>query len=118
VTEWTPEEEAVARALCETRYWEGGWPPADGRVRGELLIEARAAIAAMQPRWRDVRTDPPPRDGTSILAWIDGFGMGPMVLFWMDRYWREPANHLGLKKEPSFWQPITPPLPTAPEDRT
>lgn len=113
--EWTPEEERVAQSIADmVAEWYYGF----GRRHIPASIIAKRLSRFQQPRWRDVRTDPPPRDGTSILAWIDGFGMGPMVLFWMDRYWREPANHLGLKKEPSFWQPITPPLPTAPEDRT
>ena len=41
---------------------------ADEAVRPSIE-QARRAIAAMQPRWRDVKTDPPPRDGTEFDVW-------------------------------------------------
>jgi hypothetical protein len=59
--------------------------------------------------WRDIETAP--RDGTEILTFSDRIGLGNMVLYWADGYWREKANGLGLKYEPTHWQPL-PPTPT------
>lgn len=50
-----------------------------------------------------------PKDGSSLIAWAPGFGMGALTLFWSDGYWREPAQHLGLKVEPTHWMPLPPP---------
>ena len=52
------------------------------------------------------------KDGSEILAFIPGFGMGQMVLYWTDGYWRATANGMGLKIEPTHWMP----LPGAPSD--
>lgn len=54
-----------------------------------------------------------PKDGRDILCWSDGLGMGALVLFWADGYWREKANRMGLKREPDYWMPI----PTAPSSK-
>lgn len=59
--------------------------------------------------WQSIETAP--KDGQSIIAFVPGFGMGAMVLFWMDGRWREPAQMLGLKSEPSHWMA----LPAAPD---
>lgn len=56
--------------------------------------------------------DSAPKDGRDILAYIDGFGMGQMVLFWEGGYWREKANCMGLKSEPTHWQPLPEPPST------
>lgn len=58
----------------------------------------------MMHDWQPIETAP--KDGRDILAFVDGFGMGQMVLFWDNGYWREKANCLGLKKEPTYWQTL------------
>lgn len=57
--------------------------------------------------WQPMETAP--KDGTSIIAFVPGFGMGAMVLFWLDHYWREPAQHMALKRDPSHWMPLPEP---------
>jgi hypothetical protein len=42
----------------------------------------------------------PKKDATEYLCFVDGVGGGYMVLYYLDGYWREKANGLGLKKEP------------------
>jgi hypothetical protein len=56
--------------------------------------------------WQPIETAP--RDGTEILTFSDRIGLGNMVLYWADGYWREKANGLGLKYEPTHWQPLPP----------
>lgn len=59
-----------------------------------------------------------PSDGTDILAFCDGVGMGQMVLYWLDGYWREKANGMGLKRVPIAWRPLpTPPASTSPTNQ-
>lgn len=57
--------------------------------------------------WQPIETAP--RDGKTLLMWAPGFGLGALVLYWMNDYWREPANGLGLKVEPTHWMPLPPP---------
>lgn len=119
---WKPNEAAdliqrLAGQVAEAqRRYDGVY--AQWGLAAKLCDEHRdrAAIAAMQPRWRDVRTDPPPRDGTRVLVWSDE----PEVAWW-DRSlhaegWTTDCE--GFVRETYFthWQHITPPLPTAPED--
>lgn len=47
------------------------------------------------------------KTGADVLAFVPGLGMGQMVLFWMDGYWREKANCMGLKVEPTAWKPLS-----------
>lgn len=74
---------------------------------------ARTALSSSPPEglrgWRDIETAP--KDGTEILTFSDRMGLGTMVLYWADGYWREKANGLGLKYEPTHWMP----LPVAPD---
>ena len=65
-----------------------------------------AALAAM---WRPIGEAK--RDGTEYLCLIPGFGMGQMVLYWTDGYWREKANGMGLKREPTHFMPLPSPPP-------
>jgi hypothetical protein len=60
--------------------------------------------------WLPIETAP--QDGTEVLAFMPGFGLGQMVLYWMDEYWREKANCMGLKCPPTHWMPLPAP-PTA-----
>lgn len=48
MTEWTPEEEAVAKAIVEAA--SGPFNVLSVRGKETAIREARAAIAAMQPR--------------------------------------------------------------------
>lgn len=58
--------------------------------------------------WRDIETAP--KDGAEILAVTD---VGQMVVFYADGMWREKANYLGLRNEPTAWMPLPPaPQPT------
>ena len=70
-----------------------------------LITRLRAAEAATAAAvgWQDISTAP---KGPDILAYVPGLGMGQMVLFWMDGYWREKANMLGLKTPPTHWMPL------------
>lgn len=59
-------------------------------------------------QWQPIETAP--KDGTRILVWSQEYGgRGPLVLFWMDEHWREPANLLSLRVPPTHWMPIPPP---------
>lgn len=70
--------------------------------------EHTAALSASpQDGWKTI--DSAPKDGTGILAYVDGFGMGQFVLFWLDGYWREGASLMGLKTQPTHWQPLPAP---------
>ena len=60
--------------------------------------------------WQLVQTAP--KDGRKLLMWAPGFGLDWLVLYWMDGYWREPANSMGLKVVPTHWMP----LPAPPTD--
>jgi len=62
--------------------------------------------------WREVTDEV--KDGREVLAFVPGLGMGLMVLFWMDGYWREKANMMGLKIAPTHYMPLpAPPVPLA-----
>jgi hypothetical protein len=62
---------------------------------------------ALRPDWQPIETAP--KDGTEVLCFVGGIGMGPMVLYWMHGYWREKANSLGLKRPPTHWMPLPAP---------
>lgn len=71
---------------------------------------ARTALSSSPPEglrgWRDIETAP--KDGTEILTFSDRMGLGTMVLYWADGYWREKTNGLGLKYGPTHWMPLLP----------
>jgi hypothetical protein len=56
--------------------------------------------------WQSIESAP--KDGRTLLMWAPGFGLGALVLYWMDGYWREPANGLGLKVVPTHWMALPP----------
>ena len=83
MTDWTAEEERVARAIVEAA--SGPFNVLSVRGKEAAIREARAAIAAMSS-WRDVKTDPPPmddwqpietapRDGRRFLTWCKTYGV-------------------------------------------
>lgn len=85
-----------------------------GEATGERNAYAHAADLARdhakraaEDGWRTMESAP--RDGTSILVNVPGFGMGLFVLFWMDARWREPAHMNGLKIDPTHWRPLPEP---------
>lgn len=59
-------------------------------------------------RWRWIDVD----EWLRRLQTIPGFGLGALTLYWMDGYWREPANALGLKVLPTHYLTIPPPPET------
>jgi len=99
--------ERLRQSLAEDRHQE--MQMVMNRVA--TALEGWGASAHAQSSWQPIETAP--KDGTEVLCFVEGFGMGQMVLYWMDGYWREKANCLGLKKEPTFWQHTpTPPIPS------
>lgn len=62
--------------------------------------------------WQPIETAP--KDGRKLLMWHPGMALGALVLFWMDGYWREPANSLGLKTTPTHWMPLPDPPKVTP----
>jgi hypothetical protein len=79
----------------------------DGKMLASIQDKAAALSASPQDGWKTI--DSAPKDGTGILAYVDGFGMGQFVLFWLDGYWREGASLMGLKTQPTHWQPLPAP---------
>jgi hypothetical protein len=79
----------------------------------QATVQPVASEGAVSEPWMPIETAP--KDG-DVLCFVPGFGMGMMVLYWMDGYWREKANSMGLKRPPTHWMP----LPAAPgsDDRT
>jgi len=55
-------------------------------------------------KWELIKSAP--KDGTEILCFEDRMGIGQMVLYYRDGYWREKCNGLGLKNIPTHWQPL------------
>lgn len=47
------------------------------------------------------RIETPNKDGSEYLCFVPGLALGWMVLYWADGYWREKANSMGLKTEPT-----------------
>ena len=89
------------------RFDELSQKPALFEVRVFYTLPPTAEQIANETAWQPIETAP--KDGTFILCFVDAY-MKPMVLFWDSLYWREPANMLGLKKQPTHWMP----LPKAP----
>jgi hypothetical protein len=57
--------------------------------------------------WLPIESEP--KDGRDLLCFVDGLFMGHMVLYWSDGYWREKANGMGLKSEPTHYMPLPAP---------
>ena len=89
-----------------------------GSIRKALCSRMRKISDAFDDQdsdWQPI--DTAPKDGTSVIAFVPGFGMGTFVLFWMDGYWREPANMMGLKVKPTHWMPLpSPPKAEGPDE--
>lgn len=73
------------------------------------LAEAADEIERLRSllEWKPIETAP--RDGTMIFVYVPGFGLGPLLLYWLDGMWREPANGMGLRPTPTHWRPLGPP---------
>lgn len=90
-----------------------------GGLLDEIATDLYRAMLAASPEppaeevsaWQPIETAP--KDCRDVLCYVNGIGMGQMVLYWNDGYWREKANGMGLKIEPTHWQPLPapPPLP-------
>jgi hypothetical protein len=115
--------ERVAMAIARVRYdYEAGFQfePLEQERK-----EARAALAAAEPRWQPIETAP--RDGTTIDVWSSSNGRTPDVSwgdYWIP-YWpgddRSGKRHVGWRYrshddhdyysagEPTHWQPLQPP---------
>ncbi len=113
--------ERAARAMCSADL-EVRMGDAEGVVQQRVNIEwvhyvgaAKAAIAAMtvqaEPQWQGIESAP--RDGTLILVPV---GHGVMdVVSWWGGAWRETANALAIRDEPTHWMPL-PTLPAGGSD--
>lgn len=88
----------------------------DGRIDSAIQGWNRraAALSREGEGWREIGSAP--KDGTGIVAFVPGFAMGSMVLFWLDGKWREPANHLALRVDPTHWMPLPPAPPSQRDD--
>jgi len=123
--DWTAEEERVARAIVEAA--SGPFNVLSVRGKEAAIREARAAIASMSS-WRDVKTDPPPRDGWHILARLPDSNTSHTIC-WTDKAkgiraelchdknpagWRHAWDgyFFGVGEQPTHWMP----LPSAPEN--
>lgn len=60
-----------------------------------------------ETQWHTMETAP--KDGTEVLVFSN---IGLMVSFYFKGMWREKANMLGLRKDPTHWMP----LPKAPKE--
>jgi hypothetical protein len=95
------ETTAVVERL---RCWEKHYDDSIIYHAADLLERLSRERGTVPEGWRDISTAP--KDGRDLLCWSDGIGIGAMVLYWMDGYWREKANGMGLKREPTHWMPI------------
>ena len=113
-------DEAVKAAL---RAWQSA-SAALTETRMRAALEAAEAV-----RWRDVKTDPPPRDGWHILARLPDANTS-YVICWTDKAtgiraelchdknpagWRHAWDgyFFGVGEQPTHWMP----LPPAPEPK-
>jgi len=78
--------DAMVEAAYSTYCVKSGIFRTGERDRMGLMAMRAALEAAEAVRWRDVKTDPPPRDGTRIVVWIDESSEA-MVAFWGKHYW-------------------------------
>ena len=72
----------------------------------DLTLTAVECIKKLkgENEWQPIETAP--KDCTEILAVTD---VGQMVVFFEGGYWREKANFMGLKREPTHWMPLPKP---------
>lgn len=61
--------------------------------------------------WQPI--DTAPKDGRKLLMWNPKLEEDALVLFWMGGHWREPANLMWFRTDPTHWMPI----PAPPERR-
>jgi hypothetical protein len=94
----------TAGVVERLRCWEKHYDDSIIYHAADLLERLSRERGTVQEGWRDISTAP--KDGRDLLCWSDGIGIGAMVLYWMDGYWREKANGMGLKREPTHWMPI------------
>jgi len=109
VSDWEQAKERLRAALSDDY---GPLPIKTFDLKVEVLGSDLAALLAHTDEAEWLPIDQAPKDGRSILAYVPGFGMGQMVLFWSGGYWREPAQALRLTQEPTYWMP----LPSPPKD--
>lgn len=117
VTDWTAEEERVARAIHEATsimHWE----QAPVGHRWQCVHSARAAISAMQPRWRDVKTDPPPPNVSLLLFEPETPGRAGAIVVGMARWgWdNEVARNWSENPWATHWM-LLPPAPETSDER-
>lgn len=77
-----------------------------GTHMSEAMREQVAEIVRRSV-WKTIETAP--KDGRDVLVYYPGFGMGQMVLFWIDGTWCEKAHGLRLKGEPTHFKLLGPP---------
>ena len=83
---------------------------------GELIARARVALSAPDG-WRDMKQDPPPKDGTFIIV-TDDSGTWPDHVRWADGAWRHYPSEVIYDPEPAYWMSateLTRYLPTPPK---
>lgn len=76
-------------------------------VQADAGAPALSEKVTVRSEWLPIEIAP--ADGTEILAYMPGFALGQMVLYWQDGYWREKANSMGLKYPPTHWMPLPSP---------
>lgn len=64
------------------------------------------------PPWRDVRTDPPPMDGTAVICFFTH--EGTLICKWRSGGWRDVWLGDLLYERPTHWMP----LPEPPKEAT
>jgi hypothetical protein len=67
-------------------------------------LSAHPHAVSAEADWQTMETAP--KDGRTVLAYVAGLGMGQMTLYYLDGYWREQANGMGLKIDPTHWMPL------------
>lgn len=82
-------------------------------VPSAVVAAVRAADQQGYERAKEEdRVVEPRKDGTEYLCFVPGLGLGWMVLYWADGYWREKANGMGLKTEPTHFYSLRALTPT------
>ena len=126
MTDWTAEEERVAQSIADM---VAEWYFGVGRKHIPMSIIAKRLSRFRSSSWRDVKTDPPPRDGWHILARLPESDTSHIIC-WADRAkgirtelcrddnpagWRHAWDgyFLGFGNQPTHWMP----LPPAPENK-
>ena len=100
--------DALKASWQEARAALKGVPqPASNDYQADAGAPALSEKVNARLEWRPIESAP--ADGTEILAYMPGFALGQMVLYWQDDYWREKANSMGLKYPPTHWMPLPSP---------